>query len=56
MCPASPPLPGPGPKLEPMTSNPFRMSLRWRRRVVRAYELTLCGMLVALGVSAAWPH
>jgi len=38
-----------------MTSHSLRLSQRWRRRIVRAYELTLCGMLVALGLAAAWP-
>lgn len=39
-----------------MTSRPFQLPLRWRRRLVRAYEFTLCGMLLALGVMAAWPY
>ncbi|MDB5753435.1 MAG: hypothetical protein JWP65_3856 [Ramlibacter sp.] len=43
------------PKLAPMTSSPFHLSLRWRRRILRAYELVLCGLLVALGLAAAWP-
>jgi len=38
-----------------MTSHTFRLSLRWRRRIVRAYELALCALLVALAFSAIWP-
>ncbi|QJW83562.1 hypothetical protein HK414_03745 [Ramlibacter terrae] len=36
-------------------SHSFHLSQRWRRRILRGYELTLCGMLVALGFAAAWP-
>jgi hypothetical protein len=38
-----------------MNSSSFHLSLRWRRRIVRAYELTLCGMLLAIAVAAGWP-
>jgi len=34
----------------------FNLSLRWRRRIVRAYELLLCAMLLGIAVSAGWPN
>lgn len=38
-----------------MTTPTRHQSLRWRRRVLRAYEIALCGVLVGIGVAAAWP-